>query len=47
MQDPLKPPHPNFRLWLVSEASASFPATLLQMGMRMAWEAPQVRALSA
>ena len=42
MQDPAAPPNPNFRLWLVTEASPLFPATLLQMGVRLVWEAPQV-----
>ena len=42
LQDSAKPPHAGFRLWLVSAPCLAFPPGLLQAGVRMVWEAPQV-----
>jgi dynein heavy chain 2 len=33
-------PHPKFRLWLTSEAHLKFPASLLQMSLKITVEAP-------
>jgi hypothetical protein len=39
-------PHNDFRLWLTSEASDSFPAILLQQSYKITFESPPVRHCS-
>ena len=38
LQDPAHPPHPQFRLWLVTRPSQAFPASLLRSGTYLFWE---------
>ena len=41
LQDPARPPHPNFRLWLVTRPSEVFPTSLLRSGTYLFWEMPR------
>ena len=41
LQDPARPPHPNFRLWLVTRPSEIFPTSLLRSGTYLFWEMPR------